>query len=113
MLTDSKTSELALHNCKSDERISCSCAFFASAHLEQLRRTLQNIQNYNIWIQQIEFFFLVRLGNSLGINADTASTERSHHDDGYGTESGSNQKVNTVSKKFYNNKIEKFKIFGL
>ncbi|CBY10315.1 unnamed protein product [Oikopleura dioica] len=40
----------------------------------------------------------VRLGNSLGINnAETASTERSHHDDGYGTESGSNQKVNTMS----------------
>lgn len=31
-------------------------------------------------------------------SSDNGSTGRSAHDDGYGTESGSNQKVHTVSK---------------
>ena len=35
-----------------------------------------------------------------GGNSENGSTGRSAHDDGYGTESGSNQKVHTVSKKF-------------
>ena len=33
-----------------------------------------------------------------GGNSENGSTGRSAHDDGYGTESGSNQKVHTVSK---------------
>ena len=32
-----------------------------------------------------------------GGNSENGSTGRSAHDDGYGTESGSNQKVHTVS----------------
>ena len=32
-------------------------------------------------------------------SSDNGSTGRSAHDDGYGTESGSNQKVHTVSKR--------------
>ena len=34
-----------------------------------------------------------------GGNSENGSTGRSAHDDGYGTESGSNQKVHTVSIK--------------
>ena len=34
-----------------------------------------------------------------GGNSENGSTGRSAHDDGYGTESGSNQKVHTVSTK--------------
>ena len=34
-----------------------------------------------------------------GGNSENGSTGRSAHDDGYGTESGSNQKVHTVSKR--------------
>jgi len=37
------------------------------------------------------------LGLANNINSESGSTGRSNHDDGYGTESGSNQKVNTVS----------------
>jgi len=41
-----------------------------------------------------------------GGNSENGSTGRSAHDDGYGTESGSNQKVHTVSSDSSNSDYE-------
>merc|ERR1712106_1179159 len=49
-----------------------------------------------VWQFFIRFYFSVLMIVPSG-SSDNGSTGRSAHDDGYGTESGSNQKVHTVS----------------